>query len=295
MLKRAFPGSQGGFWWAVPAMMAVTAAAQYKAGQDAQDAAEEHTSQQMREQERYARNSIQWRVEDAKKAGLHPLYGIGASGAGYSPVQYVGDAGGDAKAQAFGTLGRAAEEGFARWEQANKRPVVDAGAPIMVQTKFGKLTDNDDPSPDVETGPVTPQEYETLLRHRNLRLEGDLIQSQIYESDRRRVEQEMRANNERFALEGATGAGAWEYRPDSVISPNVDKGYLTAGEHAGWTTYRLDRDFKMILPAGSSMSESVESISESKVIMAAVIARNVAEFGPQWVEHAKRYMPWLFK
>lgn len=34
---------------------------------------------QIAEQERFARNQIQWRVEDAKQAGIHPLYALGAS------------------------------------------------------------------------------------------------------------------------------------------------------------------------------------------------------------------------
>lgn len=36
-------------------------------------------------QERFARSGIQWRVEDAKAAGIHPLYALGASTSTYSP------------------------------------------------------------------------------------------------------------------------------------------------------------------------------------------------------------------
>ena len=54
-------------------------------------------------QKEFAQNSIQWRVEDAKKAGLHPLFALGGGGASYSPSSQVGDSG---VSQAFGRLGQ---------------------------------------------------------------------------------------------------------------------------------------------------------------------------------------------
>lgn len=38
-------------------------------------------------QREFAQNSIQWKVADAKKAGLHPLYALGSNGASYTPTQ----------------------------------------------------------------------------------------------------------------------------------------------------------------------------------------------------------------
>ena len=35
--------------------------------------------QQMQAQEQFARHALQWKVEDAKKAGIHPLAALGAS------------------------------------------------------------------------------------------------------------------------------------------------------------------------------------------------------------------------
>lgn len=37
-------------------------------------------------QKEFAQNGIRWRVDDAKAAGLHPLFALGATGASYSPV-----------------------------------------------------------------------------------------------------------------------------------------------------------------------------------------------------------------
>lgn len=37
-------------------------------------------------QREFAQSGIQWRVEDAKKAGIHPIYALGGAGASFSPV-----------------------------------------------------------------------------------------------------------------------------------------------------------------------------------------------------------------
>lgn len=34
----------------------------------------------------FAQNGIQWRAEDARKAGIHPIYALGSAGASFSPV-----------------------------------------------------------------------------------------------------------------------------------------------------------------------------------------------------------------
>lgn len=66
-----------------------------QAEQDRQDQ-KALTIQNMQMQKEFAQNGIRWRVEDAVAAGLHPLAALGASGASYSPVQYIpGDVGED--------------------------------------------------------------------------------------------------------------------------------------------------------------------------------------------------------
>lgn len=45
-------------------------------------AAQEHARQVQ-----FAQNGIQWKVQDAKKAGIHPLYALGANTVSYSPTQ----------------------------------------------------------------------------------------------------------------------------------------------------------------------------------------------------------------
>lgn len=49
------------------------------------DAQKENLEKQAQLQREFAQNGIQWKVEDAKKAGIHPIYALGGSTASYTP------------------------------------------------------------------------------------------------------------------------------------------------------------------------------------------------------------------
>lgn len=49
-------------------------------------AQKEMAAQNIQLQKDFAQQGIRWKVEDAKAAGIHPLYAIGASGTSFSPV-----------------------------------------------------------------------------------------------------------------------------------------------------------------------------------------------------------------
>lgn len=57
-------------------------------------------------QREYAQHGVQWKVEDAKRAGIHPIYALGAPTISYSP-QSVGDSLGPAISNAGQSIGRA--------------------------------------------------------------------------------------------------------------------------------------------------------------------------------------------
>lgn len=52
----------------------------------AREQANAHSLRQEALQREFAQNGIQWKVEDAKKAGIHPIYALGGAGASFSPV-----------------------------------------------------------------------------------------------------------------------------------------------------------------------------------------------------------------
>lgn len=79
--------TQRGWAWLSWAIPAAAQAASALSGQDANRKAANRNIDMQRE---FAQNGIQWRVADAKAAGIHPLYALGGGGASFSPVQSVG-------------------------------------------------------------------------------------------------------------------------------------------------------------------------------------------------------------
>lgn len=57
------------------------------------DRARKIANRQMDLQREFAQMGIRWRVADAKAAGIHPLFALGASTPGYSPISTVGGSG----------------------------------------------------------------------------------------------------------------------------------------------------------------------------------------------------------
>lgn len=58
-------------------------------------------------QRQFAQNGIRWKVEDAQKAGVHPLYALGASTNSFSPIGIGGDPLAEGIANAGQDIGRA--------------------------------------------------------------------------------------------------------------------------------------------------------------------------------------------
>lgn len=91
-------------------------------------------NQEASRQREFAQHGIQWRVRDAERAGIHPLYALGANTTSYSP-QSVGDSG---LASAGQNIGRAVTAAASQAE----RPDLFTRAAAEVQLEGLKL-DND--------------------------------------------------------------------------------------------------------------------------------------------------------
>lgn len=72
---------QQGFWQIAAPIIAKAAGDIFGAGESRKQAHE-----QMDMQREFAQQGISWKVADAKRAGIHPLYALGASTHSYSPV-----------------------------------------------------------------------------------------------------------------------------------------------------------------------------------------------------------------
>lgn len=158
-------------------------------------------SAQKREYERqkeFAQNGIQWKVADAKKAGLHPLYAIGAQGASYSPQSTVGTDFG------LGDIGQGLTDFASRYKSPKER---------AHEQWYNKTTQ--------------------LLQIRNQELQNDYIQQQIRESEARIAQQP--GNPVSFAGTGNSRALGMpsqplvQIKPDEVVAGAPDRPQAEAG------------------------------------------------------------------
>lgn len=92
------------------------------------DAQERIAAQNIAQQREFAQNGIRWKVDDARAAGVHPLFALGANTTSFSPVS-VGDSSstamGDAVASAGQNIGRAAQAAMSAPER-QKAAAADA-------------------------------------------------------------------------------------------------------------------------------------------------------------------------
>lgn len=82
----------------------------------AAESAEMQSLRNIEFQKEFAQNGIQWRVEDAKAAGLHPLFALGASTPSFSPNPVVvsDDRSGEIMARGVADAGRSFSEHYYR-------------------------------------------------------------------------------------------------------------------------------------------------------------------------------------
>lgn len=71
------------------------------------NSAKKQQQAQLELQEDFAKKGIQWRVKDAQKAGIHPLYALGAQTSQFSPIAISGNDFGAGIAAAGQDIGRA--------------------------------------------------------------------------------------------------------------------------------------------------------------------------------------------
>lgn len=109
-------------------------------GKSSQDKANEINQQNAANnialQREFAQNGIQWKVADATKAGIHPLYALGASTTSFSPVS-VGAVGSSALPNALTSMGQS----LSRAASANLAPTERASAVgALQQTQANNLS-----------------------------------------------------------------------------------------------------------------------------------------------------------
>lgn len=169
-------------------------------------------------QREFAQQGIRWRVEDAKAAGIHPLYALGASPASFSPIS-VSDPLGPAIASAGQDVSRAYEATRTRSE----RNTLDQ---LRAQERMALMQlDRERRANDREDARLSSQ------------LLNDEVQRQYWLSQIRRNEQQRGvAMPESVAAPAGGSVGAVKVKPHEVVSRGVGTPHKAAGSAPFWVT-----------------------------------------------------------
>lgn len=91
-----------------------------KSAKEANEINRQNALDNIRLQQEFAQNAIQWKVKDAEKAGLHPLAALGANTMSFSPVS-VGATGADPLASTLTSMGQDVTRAGAAYASRDKR------------------------------------------------------------------------------------------------------------------------------------------------------------------------------
>lgn len=94
-------------------------------------AANQNMWQQYQFQREFAENGIRWKVEDAKRAGIHPLFALGGSTATYTPTSFVGAT--DNTPQYLSNMGQDVSRAISATQTAPERKLSDYDRARQVQ------------------------------------------------------------------------------------------------------------------------------------------------------------------
>lgn len=221
-------------------------------------------------QREMAQHGVQWRVEDAKRSGVHPVYALGASLPSAAPISVGGgdDYGIAAAGQDIGRAVAATETAEQREERALRIKVAESqiGENDARAGYYRFLASGGGARPT----PAFP----------SVSSEG---QSSPY------IEVEMPKAVQIPPGNEYNVPGAFD-----VVSPQASQqmsarsgaGYIGAGLSPGSKEYRLTKDLAVLLPASNDLGEALEPLSESLVMLYTWYRINVAHYGQQFTDLA---------
>lgn len=169
-------------------------------------------------QKEYAQNSIQWRVADAKAAGLHPLFGLSGGGSSYSPNPVtVSDS---------TSLSISPGEGIRRRNNQQALPMSEMEKDQ--NARLERQANNDHASTISRISTDTAQQE-------LLRAQTDLVREQIIDSQKARGAQVGTANKERAVTRplDTDPQDAFEIKPREVTQGTTASGGAIAVGPAG--------------------------------------------------------------
>lgn len=217
-------------------------------GFGASKAANEQFEKNAALQKEFAQHGIRWRVEDAKAAGVHPLYALGAGGAAFAPIT-IGSQADSHFAAAGQNLSRAvaasstatenemvkAQLDLLRAQTAKETAIANSYSTPRIANQPGQT-----PFPDISHGPVDMTNF---------------------------------------------------YNKANINAVNVDSMSDVPGIAAGPAgpgMYLHNFGGQPLLLPGKDVSEALESLSESPLLMGIVYKANVNHFGEDYMDKFMR-------
>lgn len=202
-------------------------------------------------QREFAQNGIQWRVRDAKKAGISPLVALGSSPLMPFP-QTMGDPSADSFRSAGQDLSRAASAMMPDEERVR----------LKLQNRL-----------------LSSQIDESDAR-------AEAIRSSVSRGER---EDGLGLRSEATGLEGSgqspasPGAGIFKVNPSEVTTSSIGRSSAEAGLKRGEEVVEHGPGLPMIVPhrGGSSTEEVLREMGPLAYI--GLLAKNMREFGSDWL------------
>lgn len=259
--------------WPAIIAAAATIAAQRSASRAnklAQQNANDQSQQSEELQREFAQHGIRWKVEDAKAAGLHPLYALGGSGASFTPSAQtiMPDTSQASMISSMGqNLSRAAESAL---QSEDERAIKNAQLEALRAAAFK----------DFALGQAAASESARRAQALQLTTDGTAASFPV--------------PNDRYDPPLQTWVDGQPVNPDvrslpPITYPPKPPPYLTDNVQPGFQRFNVPGLGEVILPAASSMAEAVESM-ENPVIQAAILAANTAHYGPEGGKKLERYL-----
>lgn len=213
-------------------------------------------------QREFAQHGIRWRVEDAKAAGVHPMYALGAGGAAFAPNPIVLDGGGGSA-----HYGEAAAKGvqalIAAMFQANQAKDLAVSQAVASNAALAQTV--------ADSATPFPRQY------------GDL-------GDEFDVSRWARVGAVPMNLQNAIDAQ--QLQPDSRVSVRSDNPGISAAtgrpESMEVTT---PGGLRMLLPQAQTAAEAFESLSESPTMFLRYLQMNADYYGAGWLRSFLKQYP----
>lgn len=253
-------------WWVEPLIDVATqvGGAMYSNRQNRK--AEERAAELQKE---FAQHGIRWRVEDAKAAGLHPLYALGAQLPQFSP-SFAMDSVGPALAEAGQSVGRALSAGMSPQERELRQLQLD-----LIRSQIGES--------DARKG---------LAESEAMRNRVEALQSiGIPLSDGSGASGPL---GETLSSEGIGIIGQHINKAPNSFMPSEMDASVGANVNPLWSRFMLGNGREMVLPGGISgdAAEALESLAESPILMYMTFRENQRRYGKAFTDFLmKRYGP----